>query len=83
MIFTNWDDHEPDNWLGEEDCVGIHTKNSKMYDIPCSYSKLCQVCNVSEVKLLMIFMSRTLPLALGLSPRLFRFKMGDLGLMWE
>ena len=56
MIYTNWKNHEPNNWLGEEDCVMLNRNNSKMYDVPCSYSKLCQVCNVSEVKVFMIFL---------------------------
>lgn len=56
MIFTNWKNNEPNNWLGRENCVMLQRKNSKMYDAPCSYKKLCQVCNVSEVRVSMIFM---------------------------
>ena len=48
--FTNWAEKEPNNGLGGEDCIILLKWNSKMYDFKCSYDKLCQVCNVSEVK---------------------------------
>ena len=50
MNFTNWGKKEPNNWLGQEDCIILLKRDLKMYDFQCSYNKLCQVCNVSEVE---------------------------------
>ena len=48
MAWQDWEEGQPNDWGGREDCVVYRTREEKLRDVPCQSNDVAIVCRVPE-----------------------------------